>query len=117
MYYLNQFLEFNLNAFLNGKTLMCVGSMPWLDYVTKELRGTKLSLVISEDRTEYRQKPGEQRTNQFENINVKVPKNDLKVAPGAVIELMDAVATVFGEYRNQLSVTAADIKVVQSGKT
>lgn len=116
MKYLRQYEGFNLSAFLTGKVLKCAGSGPWSDFATKELRGTKLTLVIAEDHTVYRQKPGENYTNQFEKFIVKVPKTDLVVAPGAVVELVDAVATVYGDYRNQLSVTAADIKIVQPNK-
>ena len=72
--------------------------------------------MIAEDHTVYRQKPGENYTNQFEKFIVKVPKTDLVVAPGAVVELVDAVATVYGDYRNQISVTAADVKIIQPNK-
>ena len=116
MKYLNQFIKFDISAFLKGKLLVCVGTAPWNDYTTKELLGTKLSVVISEDHTEYRQKPGENHTNQYEKFNVKVPKVNLDVASGTVIELTDSVATVYGEYRNQLSVTASDIRVIQPAK-
>ena len=37
----------------------------------------------------------------------------LNVAPGTVVELVNPTAVVYGEYRNQLSVTAEDVHIVQ----
>lgn len=116
MKYLNQFLKFDALSFFKGKTLVAVETAPWYDFETKNLMGTKVVVVIFKDHTKYNRKQGENHTNQFEKLNVKVPKADLKVPSGAVVELMDAVATVYGEYRNQLSVTANDIRVVSANQ-
>jgi len=40
----------------------------------------------------------------------------LNIPIGAVVELVNPVGTVYGEFRNQLSITVDDIKVVGAAK-
>lgn len=113
MKHLNQFVSFACQSFLEDKTLTVTSCMSWLDYNTKAHMGSKLNVVITEDRTTYRQKDGESVSNLFEKFTVKVPK-DLSIPAGSVVSLVNPVGTVYGEYRNQLSVTAEDVQIVPS---
>ena len=73
--------------------------------------GNKVDVVIAEDNTAYDTKDGENVTNQYEKLSFKI-KKDVKVPMNARVIPVNPVAVVYGEYRNQLSVTADDIKVV-----
>ena len=108
-----QFQRFDILAFVHGKEFTVCGIGEWLDFATKAHLGTKLEVVISKDNTVYIQKDGEHITNLFEKLVFKVPK-DIKVPMGAIVEPVNAVATIYGEYQNNLSVKADDVKVVQS---
>ena len=47
-----------------------------------------------------------------EKLTVKVPK-DVDVPMNSHVRLVNVYATVYGNYRNQLSVTADDIEVIK----
>ena len=72
--------------------------------------------MIAEDHTVYPTKDGETITNKYASMSVKVRKMDLTVPVGAIIELVNPVGVVYGEFHSQLSVTADDIKVVSTPK-
>lgn len=108
---LNRFQNFDLLAFLEGKKLMCSGCRPWLNDDQKEI-GKKVDLVIVEDKTVYPVgKDGSAVTNIYEKMTVKVRKS-IDVPVEAIVTIVNGTATVYGEYRNQLSVTAEDVKLV-----
>ena len=110
---LSQFQTFDSISFFRDKLLKVTANGPLMDYTTKQVTGTKTSVVIVEDKTVYHTKTGEQISNLYEKINVKVPGKTLTLAPGTLVELVDAKCVIYGDYRNQLSVTAADIRVLQ----
>lgn len=112
---LNQFVKFLFEDFSKGKVYRVIGVRPWIDYNTKELMGTKVEVVIAEDNTAYDTKDGENVTNQYEKLSFKI-KKDVKVPMNARVIPVNPVAVVYGDYRNQLSVTADDIKVVAPQK-
>lgn len=112
---LTQFMHFDFEAFSKGKIYQTVGISEWVDYSTKEHMGTKVEVVIVKDDTQYKQKEGETVSNRFEKLTFKISK-DVKVPVGAYVRPVNAVATVYGEYRNQLSVTADDIQVLTPNK-
>lgn len=112
---LNQFLKFDWEEFANGKTFQVVGLAEWVDYTTKAHMGTKVEALIAKDVTPYKQKDGEHVTNAFEKLTFKVRK-DVKIPAGACVVPVNVTATVYGDYRNQLSVTADDIRVITPGK-
>ena len=73
--------------------------------------GTKVELTITKDDTPYKTKDGESVSNLYNKLIVKVPgKVDLKI--GTEVEIEGGEATVYGEYRNQLSVKAASVRPV-----
>lgn len=115
MKHLNEFLTFDIDGFLKDKALMTVSVKEWNDYDTKKHMGTKIEVVITKDNTPYRQKSGEQTTNRFEKLTIKVTK-DVNVPLESYVLPVNATATVYGEYRNMLSITADDIKVSQPKK-
>lgn len=113
--HLKDFLPpFDAKSFCAGKTFMTTGHRPWIDYETKQVRGEKVDVVILTDETEYKTKPGEVVTNRFEKLTVKVPKT-IDIPANVMVELVNPKASIYGDYRNQLSVTADDIRIIQSG--
>ena len=109
---LKMFTRFDIDAFLKGKQLVSTGIAPWTNYETGELQGTKIEAVIYKDKTDYGPaKDGEVVTNIFEKVTFKVP-HEVSVPIGVEIIPVNAVATIYGEYNNQLSITAEDIQVV-----
>lgn len=109
---INMFLKFDFDAFASGKQFVSTGTSPWTNRDTGELLGTKVEAVIYKDKTDYGvAKNGEKVTNLFEKVTFKVP-HEVSIPVGVEIIPIDAVATVYGEYRNQLSITAKDVQVV-----
>lgn len=110
---LAQFQYFDWNRFNSGKELNVTEVKDWEDFERKgTILGTVVEVVILTDDTEYDLKPGEMVSNRFEKFKIKVPKNNLTVKVGDFVEPVNPVATVYGEHRNQLSVKADDIVVV-----
>lgn len=105
---LNMFTVFSYAQFLEGKRLVFLKARPWLDN-GQEL-GSKVTIQIVEDKTQYG-KPN--ITNFGELLTVKVrnlpPSAFAQLKPlSTEIFIKDVEkATVYGEYRNQLSIIAA----------
>ncbi len=112
---LSQFMVFNFEAFTKEKMLRVTGVSEWVDFETKKHMGTKIEVTIVKDNTRYKQKDGENVSNIYEKFNIKVPK-DVNVPMNAYIVPVNAVATVYGDYKNQLSVKADDIRVIPVNK-
>lgn len=108
---LNQFLKFDYARFHNGKILQVIGLSEWKEYKTEKHLGVKIETVITKDATEYIQKEGEKVSNLYEKLIFKCPK-DIKVPLNAIIEPINPVATVYGDFRNQLSIVVDDIRVI-----
>ena len=108
---LNQFLYFDFRGFSDGKIYQVVGISEWVDYETKKHMGTKVETVIVEDKTQYTHKDGEIITNRYEKLVYKI-KKDINVPINARVEPVNPVAKVYGDYRNQLSVVADDIRII-----
>lgn len=113
MHNLGQFLEFRTQDFLRGKKLQFVDKSNWVDRDTGALLGTRVDLVIIEDGTEYKSKSDgtPARTNRFEKITVKVP-GAVSLPDDALVELVNPVGTVWGDYRNQLSLKADEVREI-----
>lgn len=112
---LNQFLNFDWKGFEQGKRFMVVGISELKDYDTKKHLGTKVEVVISDDRTQYVQKDGEKVSNLYEKITFKVRK-DVNIPLNSYILPVGAEAKIYGDYRNQLSVTCSDIQILSQTK-
>jgi len=109
---LNSFSRFDLVAFLSGKELTVVGCSPWIDFATGTTLGTKVEVAITRDDTEYPPaKDGTPAsTNLYEKLAIKVSKA-VAVPIGSIIIIVNGIASIYGEYRNQLSIRAEDIKI------
>lgn len=110
---LGQFTRFDAAAFLAGKKLQFVDKSNWLDHDTGALLGTRVDLVIIEDGTAYKPKADgtPARSNRFEKLTVKVP-GAVSLPEDAMVELVNPVGTVWGEYRNQLSLKADEVREI-----
>lgn len=111
---LSQFQLFDVR-FFDGLTLGYVQQSPWTDHDTGAVLGSRVELIILRDENEYRPpKDGSQPlTNKFEKLTVKVP-HKVDIQPDAEVELVNPVATIYGDYRNQLSVKADDVRPVSA---
>jgi len=106
------FEHFDADGFFADKVLQITNCSDWKDYKTKELRGTKVECVILVDNTDYGPtKDGKVASNAFEKITAKVPKQ-VSFPVGAHVKLINPKATIYGDYRNMLSITCDDIEVV-----
>lgn len=111
---LNKFQKFDLLAFLQGKELTVTGCRPWKDHDTQQELGTVVDTAITKDETVYPTgKDGNVQTNLYEKFAIKVAK-PLSIPAGAIVTIVNGTATVYGDFRNQLSVRADDVKVVQA---
>lgn len=117
---LNDFAFFDFEKFWKGKTGQCSGIETWRDFDTKEVLGMKVDVTIVKDNTPYKQKDGEHVTNLLKTLTVKVPKTNVSINVGDYARIVNPVATVYGQYRNELSVKADDVQTVngqsQGGK-
>ena len=102
---------FDTEGFLEGITLMLIGTREWLDYDTQKVLGVKVETVIIEDNNDYGSN-GEVVNNLFEKLTVKIPKKLDSIPIKSKVRLINPEAVVYGEFRNQLSITADDIEVI-----
>ncbi|MBR1816017.1 MAG: hypothetical protein IJ763_04880 [Lachnospiraceae bacterium] len=110
---LNQFLNFDWSAFAEGKQFIVTGLSEYQDFETKAHLGTKVDCIIALDKTPYVFKDGKEFTNRFEKISFKVSK-DMNIPLESRVMPKNVVASIYGEYRNQLSVKCDDIVIATS---
>lgn len=113
--HLKDFQHFDFNSFIKDKVLVTTSCTEWLDYDTKQKLGTKVEVVIYQDNTAYKQKNGEITTNLFEKLVLKVKKN-VQIQPKTRVVPIGAVAKIYGEYSNNLSITCDDVQSVTQTK-
>lgn len=106
------FQYFDIESFLEKKKLMTVGVQEWKDYETQNILGTKVEVVIVADETDYGNADGNVVNNLYEKLSVKIPAKLSNVPMKAIIKLHNPTATIYGEYRNALSITADNIEIV-----
>lgn len=117
MKFLNQFNHFDINAFLEGKRIITTGRFfEWTDHDTGKHLGTVIEGVIFTDNTVYEQKEGTHLSNRFEKLLFKVKRDITTVPIDAVITLVNPVANIYGDYRNNLSIKCDDVKLLQPKK-
>lgn len=109
---LNRFSYFDIDEFLEKKKLLTVGVSEWKDFDTQNVLGTKVEVVIAADKTDYGNAEGEVVSNLYEKLTVKIPAKLNNLPMNAEVRLVNPEAIVYGEYRNQLSITAENIEVV-----
>ena len=109
---LSMFLYFDIVAFLADKELLTVGVQEWKDYESQKVLGTKVEVVIISDETDYGNSDGEIISNCYEKLTVKIPAKLTNVPMNTKVSLVNPEAVVYGEYRNQLSITAENIQII-----
>jgi hypothetical protein len=109
---LSVYTYFDIEGFLERITLMLIGIRDWLDYDTQKVLGMKAETVIIEDNNDYGSSNGEVVNNLFEKLIVKIPKKLDNIPLKSKVRLVNPEAVVYGEFRNQLSITADDIEVI-----
>lgn len=113
---LSHFTAFNAPQFLSQKELRFISAVRWVergDTGSEIEKGVKISLLIFQDNSEY---PND-KNNLGEQLLVKVPFATIE--DYAVFQPMITIcevtniekATVYGEYRNQLSLIGTVIEV------
>ena len=115
MKYLNQFLKFDWELFSKNKRFVSIGKRHWTNFETKEHLGTLIDAIIYKDDTPYKQKEGEITSNAYEKVTFKVAK-DIDIPMNVEIQATNVDATVYGDFREKLSITAEDITVVSKKK-
>lgn len=108
---LSMFTYFDFDGFAKGKKFVSTGIQPLKDFDSGKVIGTKVEAVIAQDNTNYGNKEGEVVSNLYEKLVFKVPKN-IDIPMSVEIRPVNAQATVYGDYRNQLSITAENIEVI-----
>lgn len=109
------FEHFMMDKYLEGKDLLSLSCKPMLDG-NKKVIGTRVDAVIIRDDTVYKTKDGAPINNLFEKIRFKVGKV-VDIPPQSRIMPVNPVGKVYGDFRNNLSVTCDDIQILSgSGK-
>lgn len=108
---LSQFSYFDTKGFFEKLNLVTTGKSEWKDFESGEHRGTKVEVVIAGDKHKYNMTDGEIVNNLYEKLTIKIPKN-IDVPMNSHVRLVNAHATIYGQFRNQLSVTADDIEII-----
>ena len=100
MRFLNQFLKFAADQFFMNKVLTVTGLREWLDHSTKAKLGWIVDAVITVDDT-----PSSAKTVWLPIIFTRSWRSRWSdcVMP------VNPVCTVYGDYRNQLSVRCDDV--------
>lgn len=108
---LSQFSYFDAEGFFEKLNLVTTGKSEWKDFESGEHKGTKIEVVVAGDKHKYKTVDGETVNNLYEKLSVKVAK-DIDVPMNVQVRLINPYATIYGQYRNQLSITADDIEVI-----
>ena len=107
---LNQFVSFDWEAFAQGKQFVVTKVSDYADFDSKAHLGTKVECVIAVDKTPYTFKDGVSFSNRFEKVTFKVGK-DISIPLESRVIPKGVTATVYGDYRNLLSIKCDDIVV------
>lgn len=108
---LNMFSYFDAEEFFSKLSLIAVSKSVWKEYGSGNVLGTKVEVVIAGDKHNYNSQDGNVVNNMYEKLTVKIPK-DIDVPMNAKVRLINPQGNIYGEYRNQLSVTAEDIEIL-----
>ena len=108
---LNKFLYFDCDEFFAKKKFISIGQQVWKDFNSGNVLGTKVEVVIAQDKTDYGLAESENINNLYEKLIIKVSKQ-ITIPMNVEVRPINAVATVYGDYRNQLSIIAEDIEII-----
>ena len=108
---LSQFSYFDAEGFFGKLNLETTGQSEWKDFESGEHKGTKIEVGIAGDKHKYKTVDGKIVSNLHEKLTVKVAK-DIDVPMNVQVRLINPYATIYGQYRDQLSITADDIEII-----
>ena len=106
---------FNNKEFFSKKEFQLYAVEKWVDYKTEKELGSQYKVVIYRDNTDY----GDLSvSNAGETIMVKVAGEKAIDYDGQprFVKLINPRATIYGEYRNQLSVHADGLEYVNDAE-
>lgn len=109
---LSHLLSFDNHEFFGKKSYLLFGSEKWVDYESNKVMGVKFKVVIYQDETNY----GDLSiSNAGETLTVKVKgaRDGYQGAP-VPVRLINPRGTIYGEYRNQLSIVADDVEIINN---
>lgn len=109
---LRQFLKFDFDGFSKDKLFLAIGCRDWNDDKSGAHLGKKIDTVIIKDETPYEDKEGKLISNCYEKVTFKVGK-DVYVPEKSCVVPINAEASVWGKYSENLSVKCDDIRVLQ----
>ncbi|MFT8878344.1 MAG: hypothetical protein ABF913_02090 [Oenococcus sp.] len=110
---LNNFVSFDTKAFLQGKVLMAMKSENLVDFESQMILGAKYTIIVWSDSTNYGDATA---SNAGETLIVKVKGAQPKeIKQPTKVTLVNPHGVVFGDYRNQLSITADDVVSTKEG--
>lgn len=108
---LAMFAPIQMNLFLAGKTLMAMKSEDLTDFNSGTVTGAKYTVLIWSDKTDY----GDPNvSNAGETFTVKIiGAKPRSITQPTQVNLIEPSGVIYGDYRNNLSVTAKDVVPVQ----
>lgn len=110
---LGSLLKFDNAEFFANKKFLLFKSEEWKDYDSGQIKGSKYTVVIYADDTNYGGDIGV--SNAGETLIIKVAgAKPVEVTRPVFVELINPMGTVYGDYRNELSVRADGIKAVEN---
>ncbi|WP_342536521.1 hypothetical protein [Sporosarcina sp. FSL K6-3508] len=109
---LNLFTKMMIDEFLEGKVLMAMKSEEAVDFNTKEVIGAKYTILIWKDECPYYDRDDISNAGETFSVKVKGAKPKKIIQP-ILVELLEPSGVIFGDFRNQLSVTAKDVVPVK----
>lgn len=108
---LSLFTTFDTTKFLKGKQLMALNQDVLLDGDGNHI-GFTVTVVVYSDSTDY---GDDLISNAGDSYKVKIENKELKnLTLPCFVELIDPSGKVWGEFRNNLSLTAKNLKVLSN---
>ncbi|MHC5247500.1 hypothetical protein [Enterococcus sp. LJL90] len=111
---LNKFVKFDIDEFLENIELIVMKSDILVDFETKKVLGAKYSIIVWSDTHNY---GGDTNgvNNVGETFTVKVlGKKPMAIPSPCKVDLINPNGNVYGEFRNNLSVTAEDVTLLEA---
>lgn len=108
-----KFQKFDMAEYIRKKELRAIAFRDWVCWDTKKKLGTIVETVIFADATDY----GDPAiTNVFEKLAWKIPKDSMDIPVNSVVVPVNPTGVLYGEFQNQISAKADDLKIVSAPK-
>jgi hypothetical protein len=114
---LKQFIQFDLESFLEDKEITFLDAKPFYLYengkATDQAAGIKLECVITRDDTIYNNK---EISNEYEKISIKIPgATKVGIQRGSKLKIQ-GTGKVWGDYSQNLSIEATNVQVIKDDR-